>query len=438
MKKIISIMILLVFLLGCSPSFYFEDHTLAGDKYVLRNGLTVIVKKNPSTDLAVFDLFVKTGALTEQGRNGISYLTSRMLFTGTKDKNREELVDFLESKGGNFKVMPSIQYNDLRIVVPSSEISVALKFLVEILTSPSFEEFDKEKKFVLDEIKEKKDSPFVVADLLMYSKLYAGTPYANPVEGSEESVNSISLDEVKDYFQKWYVPNNMILVVSGNVNDDLIDEINKVFSFVLKMKEVPLISFEFSDIVSGKFEENKFTDSYYIEIGYRTAPAVNEDYIKLKVLNGLLGEGPASRLYFSLREEQSLAYRIESASPTIKDTGLFRITIVSSDPEKAVSEALKQVEKVKNEAISLKELNEVKSRVKGRYAIMHQKSYDKNEYLGIYEVVGKGFDFDHAYPFAVDQVSSLDVQEMAKKYLVNPVIVVVGPVHGGEVKSVLE
>ncbi len=424
--------ILLVVLISCKIPLVSE--TPVGNKYVLDNSMTVILKKDVSTDLVVFDLIVKTGTLTEN-INGISYLTSKSLLTGTYDKDREELVGFLENDGGNFKVIPSVQYNIIRVTVPSSAISTALKFFEEILSYSTFSEVEKEKKFILDEIKAKKDNPQVASDELLYSKLYSGTPYANPVEGTEESVSSITREDVISYFKKWYVPNNMILIVVGNFNDELI---KTDFVKGLRPKKLDSVSLMFEDYLSSIYKEHKYTDLYYINIGFRTVPAVSKDYIKLKMLSGLLGQGPSSRLYEELRGKQGLAYRLETRNPTIKDTGLFNILILTKEMDKAIEEALKQVELVKNELVSSSELEEVKSRVKGYYAINHQKSYDKAEYLGLYELVGRGYTYDEQFVKDVDEVSSSDLQYAANKYLVDPVISVVGPINDVVIRKVGE
>jgi len=441
MKQKIIIGILLLILLGCRAELVEETEAQAGNKYVLENGFTMIVKPNKNTNLAVLDLYIKTGTLTEN-KPGISYLTARSMTSGTKKYNREQLLNLLENDGGNFEVKPTAQYEEIRVMVPSTAISTGMEFLYEILTKPTFkqEEIAKEKNFILNEIKEKQDNPQAVSDELLYKKVFEGTPYANTVEGTEESLRSITVEDIKEYHKTWHIPNNMVLVVAGNVNEHkLVEAISRTFGS-LKKGDIQESQIDFGLVKQGRFEENKFIDAFYINFGYRTVPAQHPDIPKLKVLHGLLGQGPAARLYQELREKQGLAYRLETINPTIKDIGLFKISAITSPDklEKIIEEIKKQVERTKTEKISEQELQDLKTRIKGYYALFHQLSYDVTEYLGLYEVTGRGFMWDQEFPQAIDMVTAEDIQETARKYLNDPVITIVGPFEEVEIKGVGE
>jgi zinc protease len=436
-KILVFVLILSIFLTGCQIP-YKEEKTESGKKYILENGFTIITKENPNTNLAVFDLFIKTGTLTEE-KNGISYLTTKTLLTRTKKHNREELIQLLEKDGGNFEIIPTAQYNEIRITIPSTAISTALKFLQEILTEPEFnqEEIEKEKKFIIDEIKTKKDNPQTKTDELLYSKIFKNTPYSKPAEGTEESINSISKKEIEEYYSQYYTANNMILIISGNINKETEKQTIKLFN-KLKKKEIYPKEIHFQEYESERAEENQYTDSYYINIGYRTVPANSPDTVKLKTISGILGQGPASRLFYEIREKQGLVYMIETFHPTIKDTGLFKISAITR-PEnlnKTIEEILKQIEMIKKEKISEEELKETKTRIKGYYAINHQLTADVTEYIGIYETAGLGYQWDEHYPKLIDAITAEEIQETAQKYLNNPIITIIGPFKEIEIKSI--
>ncbi len=430
-KIILLMVILLLFCQNVEPQEYTQ-------KYILDNGMNILLKENKNTNLVVFDLYIKTGTLTEQ-KEGISYLTTRMLLAGTQDKNREELIDFIEEKGGNYEIKPTTQYEEIRITVPSTSISTALKFLYEIITQPSFDssEFEKEKKFILDEINQKLDNSQAISDELLYKELFKGTKYANPVEGTEESVNSLTLNEIKNYYDTWYAPNNMILVIAGNINENLLTSIKKTFGKLGK-KDLIQIEQHFVEPESKVVKQNKYGNAFYVNIGYKTVPAKHEDTIKLKALHGLLGQGPASRLFYEVREKQGLSYRLETINPTIKDMGMFKISLITR-PEnlnKTITEVLKQVERLKTEKISDEELKELKTRIKGYYALTHQLSTDQTEYIGLYEIANLGYLWDEQFPTEIDKITSEDIMYAATKYLDNPVITIVGPTKEAEIKMV--
>ncbi|RLE48323.1 hypothetical protein DRJ25_00150 [Candidatus Woesearchaeota archaeon] len=438
-EKIMMGLFLLVILLGCQPAQTMQEvHSKAGNKFVLDNGFTIITRPNKNTGLAVFDLFIKTGTLTET-IPGISYLTTKAILTGTNTRTRQELISLLEKDGGSFEVKPTAQYDEIRITVPSTAISTAIEFLSEILKNPSIEEkeVEKEKQTILNEIKEKKDNPQAISDGLLFKELFAGTPYFSPVEGTEKSLSSITRKDVKDYFNNYFVPNNMVLVIAGNINENLVPVLADSLG-ALPKKHIPTKELNFKPYSNKRIEKNSYAQAFYVNIGYRTVPAVHKDTVALKALHGLLGQGPASRLFYNVREKQGLTYRLESINPTIKDTGMFKISFITrpKNLNKTISEVLKQIKRIKNERISAKELAEVKSRIKGYYALSHQLSSDITEYLGLYEVTGRGFEWDYYFPKAIDQITAEDIQNAAKKYLNDPVITIVGPIENAEIKAV--
>lgn len=426
----------MMLLIACQPQVK-QQYANAGIKYTLDNGLVVITKENKNTDLVVFDLFVKTGTITET-KNGISYLTTKSILTGTDKYSREELTGMLEKVGGNFEVKPTVQYDEITIRVPSTATSEALKFLEQILKYPSFDEdeIEKEKTFIKNEIKQKEDNPQATSDELLFKELFIETPYAMPVEGTEESLDRISAEEVEQYYKDYFVPNNMVLVIAGNINDKMITSIQQTLG-KLKYKETKIPEIRFRTYEPKTIEQNEYTDSYYVNIGYRTVPAIHPDTPKLKALHGLLGQGPASRLFFELREKKGLAYRLETLNPTIKDTGVFKISMITS-PDKlneTIKLALEQVNRVKQEKISEEELKEVKARIKGYYALFHQLSSDVTEYLGLYEVTGRGYEWDEYFLKSIETITAEEIQEIANKYLNDPVITIVGPFKEVEIKS---
>jgi predicted Zn-dependent peptidase len=155
----------------------------------------------------------------------------------------------------------------------------------------------------------------------------------------------------------------------------------------------------------------------------------DNDYAALKVLNSLLGEGMTSRLFTEVREKESLVYQIGSFYPSLKQKSHFVIYAATTPKnlKKVKAEILAVLEKIKKEPISNDELEHYKSHLIGTFLTAHQAIARQAWYLGWYETIGAGYQFDRKYLELVSKVSSADVQRVAQKYFDKYVLVVSGP-----------
>lgn len=422
----------LLIITACTPAPASEEHTEAGSKYVLENDMTIITKENPDTGMAAIDLLVKRSLAADGYKPGLGHLTNRMLLAGTEKRTREQIINDIENVGGEITARTFAEYSEILIEIPSEHIDTALDVLADIVLNSQMpaEEFDKEKTLVLSEISSKKDQPAVAAEELFMKTLYAGHPYAHPIDGDAESVTSITRQDALNNYRTWYVPNAIVIGAAGNINaKTLVAGIQKRFGD-MKVGELPQETIlHVPNTEPALVKEHMDLESAYIQQGYTLTPASHPDFIKLRLANSILGSGSGSRLFYELRDKRALAYSVYSIAPSVRAGGFMKIAMISrpdvlNDSLAGINE---QVERIRNEAVSEDELTVVKQKVRGFFFLDHQKTTDQANYLALYELQGLGYHYDVEYPVRISAVTSSDVQDVATRYFHTPQVAIVGP-----------
>jgi len=423
--------ILLLFLAACT-SVSFEEHTNAASKYVLSNGMTIILKENNDTGMVAIDLLLKKSIANDEEKPGLGFLTTRMLLSGTQTRSREDIVNQIENIGGTIDAKTFVEYSEIAISVPSDKTSIALDILSDVIKNPTFtqEEVDKAKTILIEEIKAKKDNPDIRTEDLFMATIYANSPYQHPIDGYAETIEQITREDVITHYKNWFAPQNMYLAIVGNINEKkTINAIKKLFG-----EMQPTNYFEKTVYLPPRTEpttntSNMVLESFYIQQGYQTVPATHSDFVTVRLANSILGSGSGSRLFYNLREKRGLAYTVYSITPSTRTNGFIRITMISRPDviNQSIDGINEQVELIKAEMVSEDELTLVKQKLKGFFALDHQKTSDQANYLALYEMQGLGYQYDVNYPHLLDKVTPSDIFTVANKYFNNPATAIVGP-----------
>ncbi len=426
------IALLLIALTACTSVSY-QEHTDAGSKYILKNGMTVLLKENPDTGMVAIDLMVKKSIAANDDKHGLGFFTNRMLLAGTKTRTREDITREIEGVGGSILARTYAEYNEIIIEVPSDRFSTALDVLQDVILNPTFppEEIERERTLILGELESKKDQPTVVAEELFMKTMYENHPYQHPIDGYTETIKAITRDELVEHYQTWYVPRNMFVSIVGNIKEK--PTLNALKHLFGKMKD-KLVPRENVFALPPRLSEKNSTqnmplESFYIHYGHQLVPAIHQDFIKLRMANAILGSGSGSRLFYELRDKKALAYSVYSLAPSVRTTGFMKIIMISRP--QVVNESLdgikEQIELLKTEDVPEEEMKLVKQKIRGFFFLDHQKTVDQANYLGLYEMQGLGYHYDVEYPDRLEKVTAPEVKYVANTYFNNPAIAIVGP-----------
>ncbi len=394
-------------------------------KVKLPNRLTLIVKEVHSAPIATVDIWVATGAKNELPEEaGISHFFEHMLFKGTAKRKVGEIAKQIQAVGGYTNAQTSLDTTHYYVVVPSEHIDLALDIEADAIMNSSFDpaEIERERKVILEERSLKEDNPPRKLGMMAYQAAFKGTPYANDILGTSESLSRFDRDSFIDYYHKYYSPSNMVVVVVGDVETNhVIEQVQKLFQdFTVRPKTVSP-PFKLPKLKAiQRVEAEKRVDQTYLYFGF-PGPGMNDkDTPALSILGVILGGGQSSRFYQSILEEKRLANTIASGYQAYQKIGMMAVYAQIKDTkvpdlENEVQSILRQVI---TKGVSEEELQRAKALVRSNIAYTMESNADIAAFIGEYQV-NEAVEDATKFTNELMKVNPKDIQRVAKKYL-NP------------------
>jgi predicted Zn-dependent peptidase len=300
--------------------------------------------------------------------------------------------------------------------------------LGDVLINPVFAESEiaKKREQIQQTILASRDTPATVAFENLTMALYPNHPYGNEGKRIEANLGKITRNDLVNFYRKSFTPQNMVVSIVGNFDPDSTKSaLNSLYPPCENCKPNKLSIPPVTPITQSKVvtEQRPQLSATWMAQGW-LAPTIHErkDFMPLKVLNSLLGTGMSSRLFVDLREKQGLAYAVGSTYPSHEQTSRFTVYI-GTDPknaEKVKAGFTQEIKRLQQELVPDKELAEAKSKLIGSFELAHDTNVHQAYYLGIYETLGVGYQFDKEYPKLAEQVTAADVQRVAKQYFSAP------------------
>lgn len=396
-------------------------------KVVLDNGLTVLIYENHALPLVCLIAHVKAGSQYEPDEKaGLSYLVSAMLTKGTQAKSAEEVVSQIEFAGGYIISSGSQTGSFVQCEASKNDLDLALEMISDVLINPSFDyqEMERQKEYFLSGIKSRGDDPETVGKLEFNKYVYGKHPYHRPLSGYEETIENITREDLIQFHQKYYVPNNTVLAIAGDIDSQkIIPKIKKEFGGwprkSVKLPELPEISSQ-KEIIAKTV--NMQGEQTHVFLGHLGIKYKNPDYYTLEVLDIILGAGGlSSRIAYNLRDVKGLAYTAYSdiTGSAGMEPGRFLayMAVSPENKEAAITGLLNELQKIRNEPVLTEELEDAKSYLIGSSYFGLQGNEALANYLILCEVFDLGFDFIDKYPEYINHVTKEDIQRAARKYL---------------------
>lgn len=420
-RKILFILISLTIFFQNSSAKIFDNSSIK--KFILENKITVIVYENPSSSTFTSDVWIKTGSINETEKNsGISHFLEHMLFKGTKKRKTGEIDRIIEGVGGRLNASTSMDFTHYYITLPKEYLELAIEIQADMIKNPTFpeEEIEKERAVILEEIYRKQDIPESYLNTLLFENSFILHPYKFPVLGKRNSLLNIKRKDFFDYLKKFYVPENIVIVVCGGVKyKEVIEKVKKYFGNFSENKS-PQIKYpvEPPQLEKRKIYLEKDLTYSYIGLAYH-GPSVKDipDVYAMDLIITILGQGRSSRLYQNLKQKKQLVTEIDCNYLTQRYPGLFYITAVcEKEKEKEViEEILKEIEILKNEKVSEKELEKAKRLIYSLVAFDTETNEGKASFLGFYETIDS-VEFAYTYLDQINKITAEDIKKCANKY----------------------
>ncbi len=406
------------------------------ERRVLDNGMTIITKREPSTQIFAIHLLMKNRALNEpEGKTGIADFTHRMFLKGTALMDSADLAVAMKEIGAKAKVVdnPYIPYDDyytsplysyIRFEILSENHIQGLKLLKEIVFHPSF--LESEISTVTREMGNviKKNQESLAAktkdDFLfnMFSMTKPGnsvTKLGNSVYGSLETVSSITKQDLFSFHQRYFSPENMIVsIVSDIPVERVMKNMEEIFGTIKRYEEgkitmpaIPPTPAPKRMGMAGGEQQS------YLYAGYLTQMDT-DDLTALSVANSILSD----RLAFQLRERQGLAYRVGSTVKLYGNAVLF-YSFIGTRPEnidKAEEGILKEIASFADSELAEKELEKTINSMIGRHAMRRVPGINRAYFMGLAEFQGLGYTHDLGFVDRMKGINKDQIKKVAKKY----------------------
>jgi predicted Zn-dependent peptidase len=395
---------------------------LIWQRKTLPNGLTVLLYPRQPANTAQLSVGVKYGSNQEpKDQAGMAHFLEHML-AGGSDK-RIKLSRKVEDHGGILDFYTDREQVLSTMDVTPEKLPEAASILSELFFGEEFsaEKFDIERKIILNELAEVEDDPSVKIEEMLLENLYRKHPIRIPVGGYPKTVKKITLEQLVEAHKINYVPQNMILVLSGNVSESNLEEMLDGFKDQ-HGKGAPTRTVPQAEVAKPKpliVEEKSGITQTYLCMGARTIKSNHRDTPAMDLISALLGGGTSSRLFIELREKHAVTYDVSSSHCKGADFGYFSINcaVNNNKVDKTRSLIFKELANLREQSISQEELERSKQIMLGGVLRGMDNPHDCYEIIAFMEMQ---FGSEYALRDYVDKikaVTSRDIQESASTYL---------------------
>src|SRR6058998_472208 len=402
-------------------------------KWMLPNGLTIIVQEDRSAPVASVQAWCATGSVSEDEHlgAGLSHILEHMLFKGTKTRTTNAIAQKIQDVGGYINAYTSFDRTVFWIDVPRDGVATALDVLADATMNSTLPpaEYQKEQEVIRREFAMGMDDPDRMAGLLLFGTAYQRHPYRFPVIGELEIYNQLTQEQVMQYYKTRYVPNNLVFVIVGDVDAEKVrQQLGDLFKPYPEKSLKPLfIPSEPPQLGRREVHREFSTELTHLALAWHIPEVTSPDVPALDLLSTILGDGRSSRLYRRVREEAGLAFSISAFSYTPGDPGLFGIdaTVDPKKREPAEQLALRIVDEIKQTGVTTEELGKAKkitlSHHLGALTTMRGQASD----LGSNWFLTRNLNFTRDYLAAVQKITPDDIRHVAARYLRNDNLTIV-------------
>lgn len=391
-------------------------------KTVLGNGIRLIVKENRNNPIVSIQVSFLAGVrFEEEAQNGINQFMAVMINKGTEKQTSLEIAKKVERMAGSLGGFSGYNSFGLNFAFLSQHFDEAMTLLGEVIKHPSFDadEMEKRRRSILASIRQQEDDLDRMAFKLFRKVLYEKHPYRMDTIGTLDSVRRITQKDLKEYYGCIAVPENMVLTIVGDVDlNQATSAVQKEFGKMQKTNfKPPEVPREPPLQKTRKSEIYKEKEQAHFVLGFPGASVRNRDRYVLDVLDASLS-GMGGRLFYQLRDKESLAYSLAFISNVNLDPGYICV-YMGTHPDKvetAIAGVLRELKKVKDEGLTGDEVERAKRYLIGNFEIGLQTNGAHASQMSLDELMGLGYEHLQRYPTEIQKVTREDVHRVAKEY----------------------
>lgn len=392
---------------------------------VLPNGFTVLVEPDHSAPVASVQVWVQSGSIHEGPwlGAGLSHLLEHMIFKGTEKRGANEIARSVQEAGGYVNAYTSFDRTVYWIDVPADGAATAMELLADATLHSTLPagEFAKEQEVIRREFAMGFDDPNRMSTELMLSTAFSASPYRHPIIGHLEVFNRLTRDDLVAYYRARYTPENMFLVVTGDVDPARVfADAETWFGSVPRQAQPPLfIPHEPPQLGRREAHEEFETELTRCSIAWHIPPVTHPDTAALDVLATVLGGGRSTPLHLELREKKNLVHHISSYSYMAGEMGLFGIDFLCEPDKRAEAEAAVRsiVDRYREQTASPAEVAKARKSILADQLNNLSTARGRASDIGGSWLLARNPDLGSEYLAQVGRVEASDLQRVARSYL---------------------
>ena len=430
LKKIILTCSLLLAL----PTLVFADVS----EYLLKNGLKLIVKSDHRATVAVTQVWYKVGSSYEyNGITGISHQLEHMMFKGTENLAPNEFSRIIAANGGRENAFTGRDYTAYFQTMEADRLEVSFRLEAERMRKLIIDETEliKEREVVAEERRMRtEDNPIAMTREAFNATAFVNSPYHHPIVGWMSDINNYEAEDLREWYQKWYAPNNATIVVAGDVEAEAVYKLAEKYFGKLTREVTAVVKpqIEVPQLGMRKVIVQTPAKLPYLMMGWKvpvvkTADVAWEPYA-LEMLAGILDGGASARFSRELVRGKEIATSIGAGY------GLFSrlddLFIVAGTPTKAhtVPEleqaVMQQIVQLQTELVSEQELKRIKAQVVANKTYERDSVFYQAMQIGMLETIGLDWRLSEEYVKNIDAVTAQQVRAVARKYFIDKTLTV--------------
>ena len=405
---------------------------------ILPGGVRLLTQTDRSVRSATIGLWLPVGSRDERPEHaGSTHVLEHLLFKGTQRRSAMDIATAFDEVGGDSNAITAKEHTLYYGRVRSSDVPMAVDVLTDMITASLLEQeaLATEREVILEELAMAEDDPTDVGyETFLADVLGAETALGRPVGGTEQSVNALSIEDVRAHGERHYRPENLVVTADGDTAHAELAELLRTGlrrgGWTLEEGSLPRRRPRSEDAVGTSANTSvqdvstiashrliRPAEQNHIYLGGQGLSAVSEDRHTLSVLMSVLGGGMSSRLFQNIREQRGLAYSVYSFSGGYRDAGLFGMYAACrpSRTAQVVELLAEELDRMGASGIEQEELSRAKGQITGSFALGLEDTSSRMGRLGTIELVHGTYTSVDETLEKIGRVDSPAVQELAAR-----------------------
>jgi zinc protease len=354
-----------------------EGASPLGKRIELANGMVLLLSEKHEIPMVTMNMAIRSGGIAEPAdKPGIAALTASLLMQGTTTRTAEQISREIDFIGGSLSVAGGEDVASASLRVLTKDLTKGLDLLADVLMHPKFDqkEIDRKVKETLAAIQRQKEEPAVIAGEAFAKAVFGSHPYGRTSDDVAAYLPKLSRQDLVDFYSRRYGPNDTIIAVVGDVNEQtilsLLNDRFKDWKPAERTDPAGRKPPAIDKLVVRSLDKN--ITQANIAMGHLGISRENPDYYAVSVMNYILGGGGfSSRLMDNIRDNRGLAYDVHSSFSAQKDPGSFQVWVQtkSESANEALAEIFKEIRRIRTEPVSEKELADAKAYLTGSFPL---------------------------------------------------------------------